>query len=114
MEKVKVLGVVGSPRKNGNTAKLVKRALEGAKSVPGIETEFYEMAGKKFHHCTGCLNCAKTGACVFKDDFPDFLVRIRESYLHSPTKGHQQQLPNIGLLLCRPGIVHDHRDQERA
>ena len=30
MQKVKVLGVVGSPRKNGNTAKLVKRALDDA------------------------------------------------------------------------------------
>lgn len=75
MGKVKVLGVVGSPRKNGNTAKLVKQALEGAMSVPGVETELYEMGGKKFHHCTGCLNCAETGACVFKDDFPDFVKR---------------------------------------
>lgn len=75
MQKVKVLGVVGSPRKNGNTAKLVKRALEGAMSVPGVETELYEMAGKKFHHCTGCLNCVETGTCVFKDDFPDFVNR---------------------------------------
>jgi len=40
----------------------VQKALEGAKSVPGIETEFYEMAGKKFHHCTGCYNCLRIGA----------------------------------------------------
>ena len=79
MQKVKVLGVVGSPRKNGNTAKLVKRALKGVMSVPGIETELYELAGKKIHHCTGCLNCAETGACVFKDDFPDFVTRYMQA-----------------------------------
>jgi multimeric flavodoxin WrbA len=28
MEKVKILGIVGSPRKRGNTAKLVDKALE--------------------------------------------------------------------------------------
>ena len=39
MQKAKVLGVVGSPRKNANTAKLVERALEGAMRVHGIETE---------------------------------------------------------------------------
>jgi multimeric flavodoxin WrbA len=79
MQKVKVLGVVGSPRRNGNTTKLVKQALEGAMSVPGVETEIYEMGGKKFHHCTGCLNCAETGACVFKDDLPDFIARYMQA-----------------------------------
>jgi multimeric flavodoxin WrbA len=79
MQSVKVLGVVGSPRKNGNTAKLVKRALEGAASVPGVETELYEMGGKKFHHCTGCLSCAETGECVFKDDLSDFIARYLQA-----------------------------------
>ena len=79
MQTVKVLGVVGSPRKNGNTAKLVVRALEEAKSVPGVETELYEMAGKKFHHCTGCLSCTKNGECVFKDDLAGFIERYLEA-----------------------------------
>ena len=75
MHKVKILGIVGSPRKSGNTAKLVEKALEGAMSVPGVETEFYEMADKKIHHCIGCLKCLETGACAFKDDFQDFVKR---------------------------------------
>ena len=79
MQKVKVLGVVGSPRKNGNTTKLVKRALDEAMGVAGVETELYEMAGKKFHHCTGCLRCADNGECVFKDDLPDFITRYMQA-----------------------------------
>jgi len=79
MQKVKVLGVVGSPRKNGNTAKLVKKALEGCASVSGVETEFYEMAGKKFRHCIGCYECVEAGACVFKDDFQDFVNRYMQA-----------------------------------
>jgi len=79
MQTAKVLGVVGSPRKKANTAKLVQKALEGARSVPGIETELYEMAGKKFHHCTGCFSCLDTGACVFKDDLQDFVRRYMEA-----------------------------------
>ena len=75
MQKVKIWGVVGSPRKNGNTTKLVMRALEEAKRVPDVETELYEMAGKKFHHCTGCLSCIDTGECVFKDDLAGFIER---------------------------------------
>ena len=79
MQKAKVLGVVGSPRKNANTAKLVERALEGAMSVPGIETELYQRAGKKFHCCMGCYHCLETGGCVFKDDFQDFVRKYMEA-----------------------------------
>lgn len=73
MEKVIILGVSGSPRKNANTAKLINKALEGAAGVPGVETEFYEMAKKRYHHCTGCYHCLKTGQCIYKDDFQEFV-----------------------------------------
>lgn len=79
MQKAKLLGVVGSPRKNGNTFKLVERALKAAENVSGIETKIYEMAGKKIHHCTGCLKCLDTGSCVFKDDLQDFEKRYMEA-----------------------------------
>ena len=57
----------------------MEHALEGARSVPGVETELYEFAGKKFHHCIGCWKCLETGACVFKDDFQDFARRYVEA-----------------------------------
>lgn len=79
MENIKILGIVGSPRKNGNTFKLMQKALEAAKRIPGVETEIYEMAGKKFHHCTGCLSCTKTGSCAFKDD----LQGLERKYLEA-------------------------------
>ncbi len=72
---VKILGIVGSPRKKGNTAKLVQRALDGAKIVSGVETELYELAGKKINHCIGCYVCFNTGTCFQEDDFYDFLRR---------------------------------------
>ena len=79
MQEVTILGIVGSPRMNGNTAQLVKKALEGAKSVAGVRTELYQMAGKKIHHCIGCFKCSKIGACVFKDDFQDLARRYVEA-----------------------------------
>jgi multimeric flavodoxin WrbA len=75
MREVTVLGIAGSPRKNGNTAQLVKKALESAASVSGVKTEFYETAGREFHHCIGCFKCLETGNCVFQDDFQDFAYR---------------------------------------
>ena len=39
---MKVLGINGSPRKKGNTAKLVEKALKGAESR-GAETEIIHL-----------------------------------------------------------------------
>ena len=36
---IKVIGLCGSPHQNGNTAKLIRKVLEGAESM-GAETEF--------------------------------------------------------------------------
>jgi multimeric flavodoxin WrbA len=71
--RIKILGIAGSPRRNGNTEFLLTKALEAAKAVdPGnIETEFYSIAGKKYLPCISCFTCAKTGYCILgeKDDF---------------------------------------------
>jgi len=40
---VKILGLEGSPRKNGNTEKLVKTILDGA-TEKGADTTFYKLA----------------------------------------------------------------------
>ena len=79
MNKVKVLGIVGSPRKNGNTWRLVEHALKAASSVRGVETQTYQLAGKNIHHCIGCFKCAETGQCVFNDDLADFVQAYLEA-----------------------------------
>jgi multimeric flavodoxin WrbA len=47
MREIKILGIVGSPRKDGNIEKLVRKALEGAETVSDVSTELYAIAGKK-------------------------------------------------------------------
>lgn len=58
MEKIKILGISGSPR-HGNTEVGVKEALAGAAELPDVETEFYTMAGKKINPCS----CPTTLVC---------------------------------------------------
>ncbi len=72
MEKVKMLGIVGSPRKNGNTAKLVAKALESAAAFPWVETDLFEVAGKKISHCVSCYKCQEKGACIIQDGLVEF------------------------------------------
>jgi multimeric flavodoxin WrbA len=79
MEKLKILGLVGSPRKEANTWIMVKKALDEAATVPGVETEMYELAGKKINHCIACHKCSTLERCVFKDDFAEFFEKYLEA-----------------------------------
>ena len=64
---MKILGVEGSPRNNGNTEKLVKAILESA-SGNGAQTKFYKLVEMNISLCLGCFNCRETGTCVTNDD----------------------------------------------
>jgi multimeric flavodoxin WrbA len=79
MGTIKILGISGSPRRDGNTAKFVTKALEGAGSVADVETQLYQLAGKKIHHCISCYKCLEKGECVFQDDLGEFI----QTYLDS-------------------------------
>jgi len=60
---MKVLGVVGSPRKDGNCDVLVKEFLD---SVDG-DTEYIFLNDKNLHGCNACMGCVE-GDCVIDDD----------------------------------------------
>jgi multimeric flavodoxin WrbA/putative sterol carrier protein len=76
---MKILAVQGSPRpKSSNTEVLLREFLKGAQSQ-GAETETIYLREKNIHPCIGCYTCwTKTpGICVFKDDMPGLLERVR-------------------------------------
>jgi len=64
---MKVLGLSGSMRKDGNTAQLIKVILKRCEDA-GIETKFVSLAGKKIRPCLGCENCKKKKWCVIEND----------------------------------------------
>ena len=67
---MKVVAIVGSPRKNGNTEILSAHALK-AIAEEGIETEIISLAGKDIKPCNACMACAKEEKCSIQDDlFP--------------------------------------------
>jgi multimeric flavodoxin WrbA len=65
---MKVVAIVGSPRKNGNTEMLTSHTLK-AITEEGIETELITLAGKEIKPCNNCDACDKTGECIIEDDF---------------------------------------------
>lgn len=80
---MKVLGFNGSPRKGGNTATLLNKALEGAASQ-GAETELYHLYDLDFKGCTSCFACKTIdgksyGKCALKDDLAPILEKVEEA-----------------------------------
>ncbi len=81
MKKVIVLNA--SPRKNFNTAQVLKEAQKGAQSV-GAEVEYIDLFDIDFKGCRSCYACkikgSKTkGLCAFKDDLRPVLEKILNS-----------------------------------
>ncbi|HHV97525.1 MAG TPA: flavodoxin family protein [Clostridiaceae bacterium] len=70
---MKVIGVSGSPRKDGNTEILVREALKPFYEKGWEVTEFF-LSRKTIYPCIGCETCMETGACVIKDDDMKFLL----------------------------------------
>jgi len=73
---MKVLGIVCSPRKGGNTEILVKEALASAQEA-GAETELVSVVGKKIAPCDGCRSCRKTGVCHIQDDMQSVYQQLQ-------------------------------------
>ena len=79
----KIFAVNGSPRKDGNTAQLLKRALEGA-ADSGAETELIQLSELKFSGCLSCFECKRLGSpcagrCAVKDDLAPVLEKLISS-----------------------------------
>lgn len=64
---MKVLVITGSAHKNGTSAYLADRFIEGAKEA-GHEIMRFDASFKKIHPCMGCDKCRRDGKCAFQDD----------------------------------------------
>lgn len=67
---MRILGIVGSPRKNGNTEILMKEALRVARES-GSVTEMFLMSEKHVAPCDACGTCFEVGSCVVEDDMQE-------------------------------------------
>ena len=76
---MKILILNGSPRKNWNTAMMLKEAQKGAESA-GAETEYIDLFDLTYTGCRSCLACKRKDAdrckCFWKDDLSPVIERI--------------------------------------
>ncbi len=75
---MKVLGIVGSKRKNGNTAYLMKKTLEAIESKE-ISTEIIFLGDYDIKGCTGCEGCRYSYQCIIQDDMQKLYPKILQA-----------------------------------
>lgn len=84
---MKVLIVLGSPRKNGNSETLAQTVTDSLSEKLPIIPHYLRLTEFEIAPCIGCGGCEKTGMCVIKDDMIDFYATIDEAdiiFLVSP------------------------------
>ncbi|MBE6493305.1 MAG: flavodoxin family protein [Methanosphaera stadtmanae] len=75
---LKIIGIVGSPRNDGNTEFMVKTALDEI-NKHGIETELITLHDKNISYCVGCDKCKSTNQCIINDDMQELTRKVQNA-----------------------------------
>ncbi len=75
---MQVIGIVGSPRENGNTAALVRQMLKGAAEA-GADTEVFYLNKLNFRGCQACMYCKSHDVCKQEDDMARVIEEIKKA-----------------------------------
>lgn len=121
-----VLILLGSPRRKGNSERLIEAVSNGV-SEAGGRVEAVRVADLNIAGCIGCGGCDKTGHCVVKDDMTPLYDKITTAsrvilvspvYFYSITAQLKavvdrcQALWSRKRLLSPPGPTPEHRDRK--
>lgn len=72
---MKALGIVGSPRKGGNSEILTAHCLK-AIAEEGLDTELVSLAGLDIKGCNNCNYCLKHDGCSIEDDLQPIYAKM--------------------------------------
>jgi multimeric flavodoxin WrbA/putative sterol carrier protein len=127
---MKILFVLGNPRKSGYTQSVAGHVLEGMRDV-GAEVDVLDLASVDISACVGCYSCwlATPGQCVHRDDMGGILERLYACdllFLATPVYYYamssllktflERTLPltSPGITMTPLGVTRNHtRDPER-
>lgn len=106
---MKVIGVNGSPRSNGNTSIIIGEVFKVLEKK-GIETEMIQLGGSAIRGCTACGGCFKNqnGLCVMQGDAINSIIsKLTEAdgiILGSPVY-FADVTPEMKAFIERAGMV---------
>jgi multimeric flavodoxin WrbA len=73
-----VLGISTSPRRDGNSDLLLRRALSGAEQA-GSAVEYLRLCDYRIEGCRECYGCLSHGRCTVQDDYQPILDKMLEA-----------------------------------
>ena len=103
---MKAIGIVGSPRKGGNTKILTNHTLK-AIAEEGLDTELIELAGLDIRPCNGCMVCKKEERCPIDDDlFPIYTkMKAAEAIILASPVYFGSATATVKALMDRAGYI---------
>lgn len=76
---MKVVVLTGSPHKDGTSALMADRFIDGAKAA-GHSVDCFDTAFLDIHPCIACNKCAcGDNPCVWKDDYTEIAATLKEA-----------------------------------
>lgn len=78
--KKRIMVVLGSPRRKGNSAKLAELVSKGAREE-GAKVETFFLNGMNIKPCQGCMKCQRENAagCAIRDDMRLLYPKLKEA-----------------------------------
>jgi multimeric flavodoxin WrbA len=75
---MKVVMFNGSPRKEGNTAAILKEVGRTCSEM-GAEVDYFDLYQMDFKDCSACMGCKKGERCIQNDELSPALDKIRQA-----------------------------------
>ncbi|MFC1834842.1 flavodoxin family protein [Thermodesulfobacteriota bacterium] len=70
-----IIAIYGSPRRTGNTATLLAKAVEGAREA-GAQVEEIVLRDLRMSPCLEIYGCKENGRCAINDDFQELYDKL--------------------------------------
>jgi multimeric flavodoxin WrbA len=112
---MKAIGIVGSPRKGGNTEILTKHTLK-AIAEEGLDTELITLSGLDIRPCDACKTCANEEQCPINDDLFPIYTKMKKAeaiilaspvYYSSATALLKALMDRAGYIAANNGRVFE-------
>ncbi len=119
---MRVLGIMGSPRRGSNTETLLDKALEGAAKA-GAEVDKVLVSRLKISPCVEDYGCLEAGNCSIKDDMQAVYEKLRQAdhvilaspiFFYGITAQAKALVDRCQALWVRRYILKTETDNERV
>lgn len=79
MKPIEIINILGSPRKNGTTARIARAFSDTAERRGALVTSYY-LNGMQYRGCQGCEGChTRSDKCILRDDATEILEKLYSS-----------------------------------